>query len=349
MAFPFPVGSVEHRRDTMSTRGPFRVLVSAPDFGRVGQEALRMLQDAGCEVTTNPGDTLGEEDLLALIGEADAVIAGVEPITARVLAAAPRLKIVARRGVGYDTVDLAAATARGIVVTITAGALTETVADHTMGLILAVVRRIPELDRLIKSGGWDRIPSVDVWGKTLGIVGFGAIGRAVAKRAAGFDMRVLAHDVRPDPAAAAALGAALTDLDTLLTQSDIVTVHVPLNPQTRGLINAAALRRMKPTAYLVNTSRGAVVDEAALLAALREGRLAGAALDVFQHEPVRDRSLVSLPNVVATPHVASHTVETLARVERACAEAVLAVLRGQRPAHVVNTEVYDRRRTTGPS
>ncbi|MDR7544313.1 MAG: phosphoglycerate dehydrogenase [Armatimonadota bacterium] len=333
----------------MGTRLPFRVLVSAPDFGRVGETALRMLRDAGCEVTTNPGDTLGEDDLIALIGEADAVIAGVEPITARVLAAAPRLKIVARRGVGYDTVALEAATARGVVVTITAGALAETVADHTMGLILAVVRRIPELDRLVRSGGWDRIPSVDVWGKTLGIVGFGAIGRAVAKRAAGFDMRILAHDIRPDPATATAMGVTLTDLDSLLTQSDIVTVHVPLTPQTRGLIGAAALRRMKPTAYLVNTSRGPVVDEAALLAALREGRLAGAALDVFQHEPPRDRALASLPNVVATPHVASHTVETLARMERACAEAVLAVMHGQRPAHVVNPEVYDRRPTTPAS
>jgi D-3-phosphoglycerate dehydrogenase len=324
-------------------------LISAPDFGRVGETALRMLRDAGCAVTTNPGGTLGEEDLIALIGEADAVIAGVEPITARVLAAAPRLKIVARRGVGYDTVDLAAATARGVVVTITAGVLTEAVADHTMALILAVVRRVPELDRSVRSGRWDRIPSVDVWGKTLGIVGFGAIGRAVAKRAAGFSMRVLAHDTRPDPAAAAALGATLTDLDSLLAQSDIVTVHVPLTPQTRGLIGDAALRRMKRTAYLVNTSRGPVVEEAALLAALREGRLAGAALDVFQHEPPRDLALVSLPNVVATPHVASHTVETLARVERSCAEAVLAVLRGQRPAHVVNAEVYDRRPTTPAS
>ncbi|MDR7419681.1 MAG: phosphoglycerate dehydrogenase [Armatimonadota bacterium] len=320
-----------------------RVLISAPDFGRVAGTAIRALQDAGCEVVTNPGGTLSEDALVTMVGDADALIAGVERITARVFDAAPRLKVVARRGVGYDTVDVAAATARGIPVTITAGALNDAVADHTMALLLAVARRIPQLDRLVKSGGWDRIPAVDVAGKTLGVIGFGAIGRAVARRAAGFGMRVLACDVAPDPTAAAALGVTICEMHRLLEESDFVTIHVPLGPATRGLLGDAQLRLMKPTAFLINTSRGAVVDETALLQVLREGRLAGAGLDVFTHEPVRDLALVELPNVVATPHVASHTRETLMRMEHSCVEAVLAALRGQRPPHVVNPEVYNRR------
>lgn len=322
--------------------GP-KVLISAPGFGRTGDAAIRLLREAGCEIIPNPtGATLTEDALCGLAGDADAIIAGMELITARVLDAAPRLKIVARRGVGYETVDLDAATRRGVPVTITAGALTDAVADHTIALLLAVARRIPSLDRGVKAGGWDRPPTVDVHGKTLGILGFGAIGRAVARRAAGFGMRLLACDILPDVAVAASLGVTLTDLDTLLVESDFVTIHVPLTPATRGMIDEAALRRMKPAAYLINTSRGAVLDETALLAALREGRLAGAGLDVFRDEPVQDLSLAGLDQVVATPHVASHTVETLARMERSCADAVLAALRGERPIHVVNPQVYDR-------
>jgi len=320
-----------------------RVLIAAPDFGRTGDEALRLLRDANCEIISNPNNTrLTEDALIALIVDADAIIAGTEPITARVLDAAPRLKVIARRGVGVDSVDVAAATARGIPVAITAGVLTDAVADHAMALILSVARRIPQLDRQVKTGGWDRTPTVDVNGKTLGIVGFGAIGRAVARRAAGFAMRMLAFDIAPDVAAASSLGVTLCDLGTLLRESDFVTLHVALTPATRGMIGEGALRQMKPTAFLINTSRGAVVDEAALLQALREGRPAGAGLDVFHDEPVRDRALVGLDQVVATPHVASHTAETLVRMERSCAEAVLAAVRGERPPHIVNPEAYDR-------
>ena len=320
-----------------------RVLIGPSSFDREGTAARQLLLAAGCEIVSNPtGTALSEDALVAMIGDVDAVIAGTEPVTARVLDAAPRLRIVARRGVGTDSVDIPAATARGVVVTITAGALTDAVADHAMGLLLAVARQIPRLDRLVKAGGWDRSPAMDITGKTLGIVGFGAIGRVVARRAGAFGMRILAHDAFPDAAAAASLGVALCDLETLLAEADFVTIHVPLLATTRGMIGEAALRRMKPTAVLINTSRGPVVDEAALLAALREGRLAGAGLDVFHNEPVKDLTLVRLDQVVATPHVASHTRETMVRVERSCAEAVLAVLRGERPRHAVNAEVYDR-------
>ncbi len=324
-----------------------RVLIGVVGFGQTG-DALQVLQDRGLALVLNPtGATLTEGALLELIDDVDAVIAGTEPITARVLAAAPRLRIVARRGVGFDSVDLVAATARGVVVTVTTGVLTDAVADHALTLLLAVARQITRFDRLVKAGGWERTPSLEVSGRTLGIVGFGAIGRAVARRGAGFSMRLLAYDPVPYPAAAKALGVELCDLDTLLAASDFVTLHVPLGLNTRGLIGESALRRMKPTAVLINTSRGGVVDEAALTKALRERRLAGAGLDVFDGEPRPNPALVQLENVVATPHVASYTSDTLARMDRSCVEAVLAVLAGERPAHVANSDVYARR--TPPS
>lgn len=325
------------------TAGPrgARVLISAAGFGRISDLGLRLLREAGAEVMLSPGERAPDENTMRrLVPDADAVIAGTEPITAAVLASAPRLRVVARRGVGTDSVDVAAATARGIAVTVTAGVVTEAVADHTMALLLAVSRRIAALDRRMKAGAWERLAGTDVHGKTLGIVGFGAIGRAVARRAAAFDMRLLASDPQPDTAAATALGVRLCDLPALLAASDVVTLHVPLGPTTRGLIGTDALARMKPGAILINTSRGAVVDEAALEAALRAGRLAGAGLDVYREEPTRQTALVTLDVVVATPHVASYTVETTARMEEACARAVLAVLRGERPEHVVNPEVY---------
>jgi len=320
-----------------------RVLVTAPGFGRVGNEAMHVLQQASCDVDVYGNEaTLKEADILPLVEQVDAIMAGAEPITARVIAAAPRLKVIARRGVGYDAVDLAAATARGVVVTTTVGVLSEAVADHAFALMLAVARQIPEFHRKVKAGVWDRTPTLEVFGKTLGIVGFGAIGRAVARRGAGFGMRLLAYDIIADTTTAAALGVDLCPLDVLLTESDFVTLHVPLSPATRGLIGDETLRRMKPTAILINTSRGDTVDEPALLRALREGRIAGAGLDVFHDEPLLDFSLVELHNVVATPHVAAHTIDTQARVERAAAESIVAVLKGARPSHVVNPEVYDR-------
>lgn len=322
----------------------FRVLISVAGFGEASRAPLDRLVAAGCEVIPNPtGGRLSEDEVVRLIGDVDAIIAGTEPLTARVLDVAPRLKIIARRGVGFDSVDVAAATTRGIPVATTVGVLSEAVADHAFGLLLAVARQISRLDRAVKAGGWERSPATDVHGKTLGIVGLGAIGRAVARRAAGFGMRLLAYEVAPDQAAVSSLGVVLRDLDTLLVESDFITLHVPLSPATRHLIDEAALRKMKPSAFLINTSRGDVVDEVALLAALREGRLAGAGLDVFHEEPVRDLALVGLDRVVATPHVAAHTRETLTRMEQMCADAVLAVLRGERPAHVVNPDAYGRR------
>lgn len=291
----------------------------------------------------NPARTA--DDLVALLADAAAAIVGLDPLTAAVLDRAPHLRVVARTGVGYDNIDVAAATARDIVVCATTGSNDRSVAELTWGLILALARRIPQHDAVVRAGRWERTHGVELWGKTLGVVGFGAIGRAAAWRGVGFEMRVLACDPYPHVEAARALGVTLCDLPTLLAEADVVTLHVPLGGDTRHLIGAPELRAMKPSAFLINTSRGGIVDEPALIAALRDGTIAGAGLDVFAVEPPGPatlRDLNSLPNVVLTPHFAGGTVESIARAVGMAVENVARVLQGRRPLSAVNPEVCER-------
>ena len=267
-----------------------------------------------------------------------------ETIDAEVLSA-PALKVVANVAVGYNNIDVAAATARGIVVTNTPDVLTETTADFAWALLMAVARRVVEGDGYVRAGKfsqweWELLWGADVHGKTLGIFGFGRIGKAVARRARGFGMRILYHDtVRADAAAERELGATYVDKATLLKESDFVTLHALLSPETRHLIGAAELRQMKPTAYLINASRGPCVNEAELVQALREGRIAGAALDVYEEEPKVHPGLLSLPNVVLAPHIASASRETRLRMATLAVENCLAVLEGKTPPTPVNPEV----------
>jgi glyoxylate reductase len=262
-----------------------------------------------------------------------------QPVRSDVLEAAPHLRIVANVAVGYDNVDVAAATARGIVVTNTPDVLTDATADLTWALILGAARNLPWNDRYLREGrftGWlpGALLGADVTGRTLGIVGLGRIGRAVARRAAGFEMRVLGHD---PGAADGPPGVQAVDLDTLLAESDFVTLHCPLRPETHHLIDATRLRRMKRTAYLINTSRGPVVDEAALAEALRDGVIAGAGLDVYEREPAVEAALLPLADrVVLLPHVGSATVATRQAMARLAVDAVDELLAGRRPRHVVN-------------
>jgi D-3-phosphoglycerate dehydrogenase/(S)-sulfolactate dehydrogenase len=308
-------------------------------------EAAAILRGTGYAVRTSLYDPArGPAEASALFKDAVAAIVALDRIDAAVLAQAPHLRVIARTGVGYDTVDAAAATAHNVVVCTTVGSNDRTVAEHTWGLILALARQIPQQDAQVRAGGWQRIFGLELWGKTLGVVGFGAIGRAVARRGSGFEMRVLAHDVRPDARAAAELSVTLYDLPTLLAEADVVTLHVSLDSGSRGLIGPAELRRMKSTALLVNTSRGGVVDEAALLDALRHGTIGGAALDVLSVEPPGPALLpfLALPNVIFTPHCAGTTMESVARAARMAAENVARVLSGRRPLHAVNPEVCVR-------
>lgn len=283
-------------------------------------------------------------DLIPVLSDAVAAIVATDPLDASVLALAPHLRVIARIGVGYDAVDVAAASARDIVVCTTVGSNTHAVAEQTWGLILAVARRIPAQDAVVHGGGWQRHVGTELWGKTLGIVGFGMIGQAVAQRGVAFEMRVLAHDIVPNAAAANRLGVTLCDLETVLAESDVLVLHASLNPSSRGLIGAAALRKMKPSAILINTSRGSIVDQEALAAALHAGALAGAGLDVFAAEPPGAALALfkGLTNVVFTPHAAGSTVESVARGAAMAVESVARVLAGRRPLSSVNPEVVER-------
>jgi D-3-phosphoglycerate dehydrogenase len=318
-------------------RGSFNVLVASRSFGKNCPEVVAQMERAGCAFTRFDFERAPTEDeLVAKVADADVLISGTEPVTARVLAAAPRLKVISKHGVGYENVDLAAARARGVPVCIAGGAIADSVADLAMGLILAVVRQIPHGDASTRAGQWKRLVGPELRGKTLGIVGLGQIGKGLARRARGFGMELLAHDAVEDAAFAASWGVRYVPLDELLSRSDVVSLHAPVTPQTRHLINRDRLGRMKPSAYLVNTARGELVDEAALYDALKAGTIAGAATDVFQAEPPgKDHPLLTLANVVATPHSAGQTPEGLRRMGEITAENAMRVLRGQAPLYRV--------------
>jgi glyoxylate reductase len=273
-----------------------------------------------------------------------------DPIDAAVLDAGKRLRIVAQMAVGYDNIDVAAATERGILVTNTPGVLTETTADLTFALLLTAARRIVEGDRLTRAGGWKSwhpsfLLGQDVHGATLGIVGLGQIGLAVARRARGFDMRLLYWSRRRYPDAEAELALEYVDLDRLLRESDFVSLHVPLTPETRHLIGERELALMKPTAILVNAARGSLVDQRALYKALKERRIAAAGLDVAEVEPIPlDDPLLTLSNVVMTPHIGSASVATRARMAEIAVESILQAFRGELPSRCVNPEAFSRRK-----
>jgi len=259
----------------------------------------------------------------------------ISTIDDEVLGSAPGLKVVSNVAVGYNNIDVAAARKRGIVVTNTPDVLTETTADFAFTLLMAAARRVVEADRYARSGQWkawkwDLLWGADIYGKTLGVVGFGRIGRAVARRGLGFGMRVLYYDtVRADAAAERELNARAVDMDTLLRESDFVTLHTLLSPETRHLINERTLRTMKKTAILVNAARGPVVDEAALVRALSEKWIAGAGLDVFEEEPKIHSGLLSLDNVTLAPHIASASGETRVAMATLAVRNCLAVLDGK--------------------
>jgi glyoxylate reductase len=309
-------------------------------------EAALTLARSQATVRLGPKDRRFEPaELAAQLRDADGLVCLLtDTIDEPLLAEAPRLRIVANVAVGYDNIDVAAASRRRIVVTNTPGVLTETTADFTWALLLATARRVAEADAFTRAGkftewGLMLLLGGDVHGKTLGILGLGRIGRAVTRRAQGFAMRVLYHDAVRDLEAERDLGVVYRERDALLREADFVTLHVPLLPETHHYIDERALRLMKPTAYLVNAARGPVVHEAALVRALREGWIAGAGLDVYEEEPRVDPGLLECPNAVLAPHIASASRETRLRMTTMAVEDALAVLDGRRPAHPVNPEV----------
>ncbi len=325
----------------------WNVLVTARAFWVSGAGAKAALEAEGCTVTQSPtAGPLPVTELIPLLQDCDAVIASSDPYTTELFAVCPRLKVVSRCGVGYDSVDVAAATEAGIIVTITPGAMNEAVGDYTWALLLALARRIADGDALMKSGGWGEYPGVLVCGKTLGIIGLGGIGRAVARRSFGFDMRILAYDPVLQETGAALPGGLppieLTTLENLLQQSDFVSLNAPNLPQTRRMMNAERFALMKPTAYFINTARGALVDEEALIGALDKKTIAGAAIDVYTQEPLpADHPLRRAPRLLLTPHNAFNAVESASLMSKLSAENVLAAMHGKRPAGILNPEVLE--------
>jgi glyoxylate reductase len=319
-----------------------RIFVTWP----VEREARAILEAAGTVETSPTEQELPPPELARRVADCDAIIPmGAHPVPEAILAAAPRLRVVAVAAVGYNLIDVAAATRRGVLVTNAPGVLTETTADLAWALMLAVARRLPEGDRFVRAGRWTGVHwslmmGADVHGATLGIIGLGRIGRAIARRAQGFGMRVLYHNRAPDPEAERALGAAYRDRAALLAEADFVVLALPLTAETRHLIGARELALMKPTAFLINIARGPIVDEGALVDALRAGRLAGAGLDVFEEEPKVHPGLLALENVALTPHVGSASRATRLKMATLAAENCVAALAGRRPPNLVNPEAW---------
>lgn len=305
-------------------------------------EAMAYLNSHRCEVRLAelpPGEADGEltEDaLLQMLADADGWIVGHARVTRQLLSRLPRLQVIARRGVGHERVDTAAVADLGKVGAIAVGGNDACVADHALALMLAVSHRLRESQMQMNVGSWTILTGTDLYRKTVGIVGLGRIGRAVVQRLRGFEARIVAVTDNPDEAWSRENGVAQVELDELLASSDIVSLHAPLTPATRMLIDAEALARMKPTAILVNTARGGLVDDAALLDALKAGRIAGAGLDVFLSESDPScmgvtNALIALPNVIATPHSGASTREGLVRTNRIAAQCIVAVLAGGAP------------------
>jgi D-3-phosphoglycerate dehydrogenase len=337
-----------------------RPLVVVADTMDLSGDVERRLAAAGAEVVVGrplwePG-ALPESELIELVRDADAAIGGArEQFTRRVLEACPRLRCVIKYGIGTDRIDEAAATELGIVVANTPiSEAVRSVAEHTVAMILALVRRLQPNGRRAREGGWRGAgpagASDDLRGKTVGIVGLGRIGRDVCRLLAPFEVTLVAADPYQDASWAREVGATLVPLDEVLERSDVVTLHVPASPETVGLIDATALARMKPDAYLVNTSRGVAIDTPALIEALQAGRIAGAALDVVDPEPPGATSpLLELDSLLITTHIASWTPPAGHAQMMAAVDAVLAVLRDEAPDYVVNPEVLPHRRGLGES
>jgi glyoxylate reductase len=321
--------------------GKPRILATRPLF----PEARAILdQQFDTEYWTRP-ERISRTELLGRVADKEALVCLLtEKVDEQLLSAAPKLRVAATVSVGYDNIDVAACTRHKVIAAHTPGVLDETTADFAWTLLMAIARRLVEGDAWMRSGTWpgwdlDQLLGGDVWGKTLGIIGFGRIGRGVARRARGFQMRILYSDsFRVAPDVEREFQAEFADLDRVLRESDFVTLHVPLLPETRHLISKEALAKMKPAAYLINTSRGPVVDEAALVEALEHKQIAGAALDVYEHEPKVHPALVARKDVILAPHIASATVETRTKMALMAARNAVALFQGKRPPNALNGE-----------
>jgi D-3-phosphoglycerate dehydrogenase len=340
---PVTIAGEQERADARAdAQAHGRVLVTAPGFDADGEQTGARLRAAGLELHhAGPRGNRRPDEVAQLAADAVAAIVSADPFTAEVFEASPELRVIARLGVGVDSINLDAATRAGIVVTTTPGLNDETCADHTLALLLAAMRRIVEHDASVRRGEWDRGGELTPWdlhGKRVGVVGYGRIGRSVVRRLEGFGTQIRVYDPVAPPDGALVCAT----LEQLLAWADVVTLHVPLTPATERLIGAAQLAAMQPGAVLVNASRGGLVDEPALVEALTSGRLRAAALDVFADEPPTNAGLRCLPNIVLSPHVGGLSHEAIDAMARQCVQQVLDVLEGRLPDGVVNPDVLAR-------
>lgn len=306
-----------------------KVLVTPRSFGKTDPQAFKILEDAGFEIVKNDtGGILNEEQLVGLIKDCHGVVLGVDPLTKAVLDKAPNLKAIAKYGVGVDNIDLEACKARNIPVSKTIGANSEAVADYAFALILSVARRVIPIDSACRKSDWSKSTAIDVFGKTIGLIGLGAIARGVAKRAKGFNMNVIAHDVYWDDNYAKSEGIKKVELSQMYKEADFISLHIPLTDETRNMIGEKELDMMKPTAVLINTARGGIVDESALLNALKNNKIYGAGIDAFEQEPPTNKEWFGLDNVVIGSHCAASTMGATEQMGRMAAQNLIGDIKG---------------------
>jgi D-3-phosphoglycerate dehydrogenase len=318
------------------------VLITPRTFGKTDPMPITLLRKAGYELVFNPFERpLTQDEIIPLIRETDGIIVGLDQIDEEVLSHAPKLRVISKYGAGVDNIDLKSAKKRGIIVTNTPGVNSSAVAELTIGLMLSVARHISESDRKIRRGEWGRYPGFELKKKVLGIIGTGQIGKQLALKVRGFDMSIIAHDIEPDYLWAENMGVSYVTFSELIKEADIVSLHLPLNKDTYHLIGEDELAQFKPTAILINTSRGELVDENSLYTALREKQLLGAGLDVYEDEPLKDSLLKTIDNVVLTSHIGAHTEEAVRDMGRTAVSNLIRVLNGETPEHLVDEEVHN--------
>jgi D-3-phosphoglycerate dehydrogenase len=314
-----------------------KILITPRSFASSSDKAIKMLTARGYEIKRNNTDQpYKKEEMLNLIKDIDGIIIGIDELSAEIIERADKLKVISKYGTGLDNIDIHMATNKNIIVTNTPQANVDAVADLAFGLILGLARRIPEADQKTKSGKWEKIIGKSVWEKTLGIIGIGKIGKQVVKRARGFQMNILVFDLIKDKKFASRYGIKYVNLEKLLQKSDYITIHLPLNDVTRGMISYKELGKIKKEAFLINTSRGGIVNEQALYKALRNNQLKGAALDVYSNEPPVESPLKELDNVIMTPHIGAYTEEAIENMGMQAAQNLIDVLEGRKPKNRVN-------------
>jgi len=314
-----------------------KILITPRSFASFSDKPLKMLTERDYKIErNNTGRPYKKEEMLKLIKDVDGIIIGIDELSAKIIEEANELKVISKYGIGLDNIDINMATNKKIVVTNTPTANVDAVADLTFGLILSLARRVPEADRKTKSAKWGKIIGKSVWEKTIGIIGLGKIGRQVVKRAKGFEMNIIVFDIVKDKKFAQKYGIKYVNLEKLLRKSDYITIHIPLNDATRNMISYEELEKMKKDAFLINTSRGGIVDEEALYDALRNNKLRGAALDVYKNEPLQESPLKELDNIIMTPHIGAYTEEAIENMSIQAAQNLIDVLEGREPQNRVN-------------